>query len=136
MKKFLILAVVLMTLALSSCFVAEDTIKGARTISARTLDGDNILANYEWYHSTYTDVISKVLVFNNYKRQLGGTKDQDMQNRMLIEQNGVFAYINDLCGQYNARSKMINRKLFKDKSLPWSLNFNVDDTGKGILQEE
>lgn len=134
MKKLLILLLLAMV-AFSGCYVVSDAAGAARTISRRTLDGDSILANYEWYHSTYTDAKSKVGVFNNYNHQMSVIKDQDMLNRMLVEQNGVYAYINDLCGQYNARSKMMNRSLFKDKNLPFTLNFVVQDSA-GILKED
>ena len=137
MKRLGFLAVALMVLlSVTSCYVARDAAGAARTISARTLDGDNILANYEWYHATYTDVLAKATVYNNYKRQLATTKDQDMQNRMLVEQNGVLSYIQDLCGQYNARSKMVNRALFKDRALPYFLNFAVTEDGTGVVKEE
>lgn len=136
MKRLGVLAVVLLALlSVTGCYVAGDAARGARTISMRTLDGDNILANYEWYHSTYTEVIAKVSVYNNYKHQLAVTKDQDMLNRMLVEQNGVMAYITDLCGQYNARSKMVNRALFKDRNLPFTIDFAVTEDGTGVLKE-
>ena len=137
MKKILVILVLLVAvLSISGCYAVRDAAGAARTISARTFDGDNVIGNYEYFHSTYTEISSKVTAYNNYNRQMSLNKDQEMLNRMLIEQNGVFNYINDLCGQYNARSKMENRKLFKDKQLPFSLNFITRDSIGSLVEGE
>jgi hypothetical protein len=74
-------------------------------------------------------------MYNNYGVQLKATKDGDMRDRMLVEQNGVFAYLSDLCGQYNARSKMLNRTLFKDKNLPFTMSITLTQDGRAVLME-
>lgn len=107
------------------CFVAHDAATAVRTISRTTLDGNNILSNYEWYYNTYNDIKSKVSLNKMYTTKLSSdTLSQDIKDKMIVEQTGINAYIFDLCQQYNSRSSQVNRNLFKANELPASLSFD------------
>ena len=104
----------------------------AAKIAERTFDGDNALYNYEWFHNTYEDVQaidSKIeIARKNYdeyteflSRQDPGDlsfEDKNEQARLRGILQGLESQRADIVADYNAKSKMANREIFKDGRLP------------------
>lgn len=135
MKKFFTICMILLVVfSMSSCFVARDAASAVRGISSQTLNADHIIFNYESYFNKYNDVKSKVRMYNQETEDmkvLTGSALDDARMR----HSGTFNYMQDVCSEYNSNSQKLNRNLFKDRSLPYMINVDVQD-GRAILREE
>lgn len=105
-----------------------------KQIIDKTLDGGNIIFQYEWFKQTYEDYQAIGIKINTaasnmilFKEDLGPRKDWDFEDKQEIARlNSILVGLQyqkeDIKAKYNARSKMLNRVLFKDKNLPHQLN--------------
>lgn len=132
MKKIFALCLVV-ALLLSSCFVARDIGDGVRGVSRQTFNANNMVQNYEYYINAVQDLEGKVVMYNNYIRQLVTSP----QNSAIIntEMNGLLAYLLEVSEQYNARSKMMNRAIFKDRNLPFQISVSKNSNGELVLSD-
>lgn len=99
----------------------------------KTYDADNAIANYEWFKTQYEKIqANKAQALNakaaadEYKEMYGDPKDWDFQtkseyNRLNTITLGLKNQHESLVAEYNARSEMANRNIFKDK-LPLSVD--------------
>lgn len=102
-------------------------IDSAGNIIDRTYDADNAIYNYEWFKTQYEDIQATERIIGNtktemdaYKELYGNASGWDWQtkqdyNSMSGKYLGQQNYYEDLVAEYNARSKMANREIFKDK---------------------
>ena len=102
-------------------------IDSAGNIIDLTYDAESAIYNYEWFKTQYEDIEATERIIRNtkaemdaYKSMYGNTSAWDWQTRQdynslqgkcLGQQN----FYEDLVADYNARSKMANREIFKDK---------------------
>ena len=117
--------------ALKATFLPAKTvitqIDSAGHIIDATYDPDAAIYNYEWFKTQYEDIQATERIIQNtddqmdeYKEMYRHTSNWDwqtkqdynsLQKKFLGQQN----YYEDLVANYNARSKMANREIFKDK---------------------
>lgn len=101
-------------------------------IVSKTLDADNVLANYEWFKQTYRDVLALEQQAKNAESSRTvfvtqvGPRPWDYQTsaeyaRLNAVVLGLVNQRQNLVAQYNARSAMMNRALFKGHDLPEEL---------------
>ena len=108
----------------------------AYQIVDKTLDADNVLQNYEFFKQQYQDykslgsTVSLTLKqVEDYKSQLPKTRaewsesDKNELDRLNIVLAGQRQQLNNIASEYNAKSKMQNRSLFKTKELPYELEY-------------
>lgn len=103
--------------------------QGGRIID-KTIDADNVLYTYEWFHQTYQDVLAtdrKIVVvekqLSEFRESHGdpngwgyaASTEHDRLNGML---GGLRNYREQLRADYNARHRMVNRAIFAGRSLP------------------
>lgn len=102
-------------------------IDSAGNIIDKTYNADNAIYNYEWFKTQYEDIQATERIITNtktemdaYKEMYGNVSNWDwqtkqdynsLQKKFLGQQN----YYEDLIADYNARSNMANREIFKDK---------------------
>jgi len=102
-------------------------IDSAGNVITKTYDADNAIYNYEWFKQQYEDIQATERIISNtyiqmeaYKDLYGNASEWDWQTRQdynslqtkfLGQQN----FYEDLVAEYNARSQMANREIFKDK---------------------
>lgn len=108
--------------------------KQAGRIVNRTIDADNVLYNYEWFKQRYQDiqavdakVKSANLAVLGLKTELGSRDEWKRQDREEVQRLstihlGLQHQRNDLVAEYNARSKMANRSIFRSGELPESIS--------------
>lgn len=108
--------------------------KTAADVIEKTLDANNVLANYEWFKQQYNDweaIKSKVQQAENsvttFKSEAGDRakwtfEDKEESARLQSIADGLKYQKEDIESKYNARSKMLNRNLFKTNDLPYELN--------------
>ena len=107
----------------------------ATEVSEKTMDADNVIHNYEWFIETKDKVeayeqqiLQAQAALKNLERSLEGSPrsawgfdDKQEWNRLNTVVLGLQNQRSSLVAEYNAKSKMENRALFKDKNLPEKL---------------
>lgn len=100
----------------------------------QTMGTNNIISNYEWFIQQNQDVIAKDAQLVTARAALAdfevsvGPREQwkfdDRQewNRLNTVVRGLEGKRADMVAEYNARSGMLNRQIFKDHNLPERLN--------------
>jgi len=124
--------------ALKAVFIPVKTvtnqIDSASDIVDKTYDADNAIYNYEWFKTQYEKIQAnrdQIIIANNtiaeFKSTYGNPNDWGYANqqeyaRLLSIKQGLQSQDRNLVAEYNARNKMANREIFKDK-----LPLHVDD---------
>lgn len=88
----------------------------------RTLQTDNILSNYEFFHDANQRFASRVHQINQSADFLAKEGDLEERGRLRMELAAQQQSCRELVADYNANSLKINRSLFKDRGLPWNLD--------------
>jgi len=99
-------------------------------IVADTLDGDNVKQNYEWFKQRHEDVLAIDRKIQHserdvklFKTEAGPRKDWKREDRIEASRlqsisTGLQQQRDDLVADYNARSRMVNRAIFKGNDTP------------------
>ena len=104
----------------------------AKRLFDETIDADNVIYNYEWFKQQHEDVQAidaKILDADSnlasFKKELGDRADWHREDREEVSRlNAVCLGLKnqraDMVSEYNARSRMANRSIFKanDVNLP------------------
>lgn len=129
-KTVLIIIIITLLLIFGQCIkLVLDQVFG---VAEKTLDPDNIVYNYEWFKMQYNDYLSlkskiqiQEIEQNNYKQTYQNSWDEDAKKeyqRLSTIQTGLKYQLQDVIQEYNQKSSMINRNIFKDSELPYELN--------------
>jgi hypothetical protein len=124
---FLVLSILIFIgkVILFPAHVVNSAVDGAYNIVTKTLDADNIIYNYEWFKQEWEDykaISQKVETAEKQKKSFNdeaGTRDKwtfedkNEYSRLSSILQGLQNQRNDLVATYNARSKMVNRSIFK-----------------------
>jgi len=112
-------------------FIMNPFQQAAKVIN-KTIDADNMIYNYEWFKQRYEDIEaidSKISLAEaeaeQFKEDAGDRstwhrEDRTEFSRLNSIAMGLKQQREDLVSQYNARSRMVNRSIFKagDSLLP------------------
>jgi hypothetical protein len=121
-------------------FTAGKIVDTTYDITNKTLDADNVIYNYEWFKQRYEDleaIENKIIIaqeqVNQFKDDAGERntwtfEDKNEYARLNSIHQGLMNHAEDLIAEYNARSKMANRNIFKDGLIPSTL-----ELGSNIL---
>lgn len=104
----------------------------AGRIVNKTIDADNVIYNYEWFKQRHEDIGAieskielSVSAVNSFESSAGERKDWHREDReeharLSTVRLGLEQQRADLVAEYNARSRMVNRSIFKtgDSELP------------------
>lgn len=107
-------------------FVAEKTVDTLYDITSQTLDAKNVIYNYEWFKTQHEAVKSQKQnlditqnEYNNLIERLdenSGSWSKFQQQEESSLRNSLSAskkVLNQLIAEYNAKSDMVNRSIFK-----------------------
>lgn len=108
--------------------------KSAKDVIEKTIDADNVIYNYEYFKKEYHDWLAINKKIENHTKQLEDYVKLLPENRKEWDrfdkeefsrlQNiiiGLNDQKQDLESNYNAKSQMANRNIFKSNDLPESL---------------
>lgn len=113
--------------------VVNPFVQAGRVVE-KTIDADNIIANYEWFKRQVQDVRAmneKVgiasLVLEQFEKSAGPREswkfdDRQEWNRLNTVLLGLRAQRTSMVAEYNARTQMANRDLFRTSDLPAELH--------------
>lgn len=143
MKNFGIAVLVFVGLVLLGLFVKvvffpvnviDKSIDTANGVVDNTMNGDNAISNYEWFKTQeesiaalYSKEARAKQALSDFKAMLPKDRttwardDKTEYDRLNTIVVGLGNQIDDAIALYNARSKMVNRAIFKD-NLPSNLN--------------
>jgi len=109
----------------------------------RVTDPDRIIANYEWFEEAYNDCLAldaKIATtaqqiesqFKDLPKDRSGwsRQDRDAWNQWQTTLNGQRSQRQNIVAEYNAKSKLITRQLWKSPNLPYQLEI-IDDETRG-----
>jgi hypothetical protein len=114
---------------------------GLITLPARVVNEavtpEKVIFNYEYFHQTYQDIkATSVKIKTAYEAMNMPNLTEDQKTVYTTNYIGVQNYIQSLTAEYNARSKMLTRRLFKDKQLPYQITVTVIKGDVKITEEE
>lgn len=117
-------AVAIVGLGIASSFmgaVSSVATAPSRVIS-KTMQTDNIINNYEWFHDANGQYKSRIGQIREYSRFLADTKDSSEVTRSRMELSAVRQSCRDLATRYNANATKSNRSIFMGTDTPSELN--------------
>lgn len=93
----------------------------ARVVS-KTLDADNIINNYEYFHDASQNFLARTAQVRQFKKLYGDETEANERNRLRIEMAAIQQSCRDLARRYNANADKSNRSIFMGRDVPSSLN--------------
>ena len=100
--------------------VFNDASQPMKVIS-KTLDADNIIHKYEWFHDVYTHQQARVNQITQFKGFLADETNSTEKRRLRMEMAAQQQSCRTLVAKYNANSEKIHVSLFKGDTLPQEL---------------
>lgn len=82
----------------------------------KVIDADKAIDNYEWYEAEYAEINATVNKINGFYKMHPTVEGLDKTTL-----DGMVQYLEGIVGNYNGRSKMVNRTLWKAPNLPYQL---------------
>lgn len=88
----------------------------------KTLETDNIISSYEWYHDAYGRFEARVSQVDQFQGLLADELTGAERNRLRIDLTAMQQVCRELAEQYNANSRKLNKGIFRGWSLPETLD--------------
>lgn len=114
---------------------ASNVVDTSHGIIDRTLNAENAIYNYEWFKARHEAIIAidnKVKIAKgaviSFEASAGDRsswtfEDKNEHARLTSIVQGLQSQQEDLIAEYNAKSKMANRAIFKDGLIPSFIEF-------------
>lgn len=130
----LVIAIIGITLVGGAVWLVSTPFRTASGIIQRTADPDNVIQNYEWFKRQVQDVkafdakIALASLSVEAFEKSAGSRDkwtfEDKQEHARLNSVvlGLESQRASMVAEYNARTQMANRALFKTSDLPETLN--------------
>lgn len=118
------IALLAIKLVLFPVNVAHKAVNSAAGVANKTLDSNNVIANYEWFYDTSAQFGARVGQIRAHMELVNDESDAKERSRLSIELSAMRQSCRDMASKYNANSEKMNRSLFKAKSLPETLSLN------------
>jgi hypothetical protein len=116
------LALFLGLCALSAVGFAVNLLSQPARIVSKTLDADNVINNYEWFHDANGNYLARVAQIKQFKALATAEPDPQEKSRLRIDMAAIQQSCRDLSRRYNANAAKMNRGIFRERSLPDQLN--------------
>lgn len=88
----------------------------------RTMDADNIIHDYEWFHDAYTSIGAREAQIKEFEDLLLSEEDQKEKQRLRMELSGIKQTCRSLVAEYNANAAKVNVGIFRGTSLPETID--------------
>ena len=116
----------------------DEGIEASKEVISIVVDGKNIILNYEYFYNSYNDILASVGKVGDaneaYESLMAGYPDNSDEwsftQRKIWEtrnerRNSLKSVLRDQVSDYNARSSMLTRNIFKGWDLPDSLDADI-----------
>lgn len=84
----------------------------------KTLETDNIIATYEWFHDANAQLRARMAQIKSHRLLLIDTPDQAERARLRIEIAAIQQSCRDLANRYNANATKTNKAIFRGQTAP------------------
>lgn len=113
-------------------------IESGYQIMDKTLEANNVIYNYEWFKrqkeqidATYKKLAIAQRAATDFEQLAGDRKDWTFEDktedaRLRAVAQGIESQLKDMIAEYNARSSMATRDIFKDGLIPNTLEFSAN----------
>lgn len=92
-------------------------------VVGRTLETDNIITKYEWFHDANGTYKARVAQIIAKKRDVSDpTNDQSEKYRLRVELGAMQQSCRDIAQRYNANATKTNQSIFMGRDAPTQLN--------------
>ena len=115
-----VVVVFLLLFVLPWVLMAQRVSSAPARVVSKTLDTNNIINNYEWYHDAHAQYTARLGQIRSHT-ELWKSADGAERNNLRIELSAMQQSCRELATAYNANSQKINRSIFKGTSLPETL---------------
>lgn len=110
----------------SYMMTASSIVTAPGRVITRTMETNNIINNYEWFHDAHAQWRSRVAQIADLKRQVDSTTDDRAEkNRLNVDLGATRQSCRDLATRYNANAIKSNRSIFMGKEAPESLSMEA-----------
>lgn len=96
-------------------------------IVSKTVDADNVIHNYEWFHDTSQAIDARLPQIETHKQFLADETDPDEKARLRTELVAMQQSCRNMVSDYNANSKKVNVSIFKGGTAPSSYSLTICD---------
>ncbi|CCG43370.1 hypothetical protein [Magnetospirillum molischianum] len=105
-------------LALAPLNMAHTAVNSATGVVNKTLDPNNVIVKYEWFHDANAQYQSRLNQIHGHKALIAGETDKGELQRLRIELAAMQQSCRDLAFRYNANATKTNVGLFQGETLP------------------
>jgi len=107
----------------------------AQKVINHTIDANTAFTNYEWFHTTYNDILAtQGKIKDAHTLSIQTNISDDLRSMYQVNYSGLTNFVRNMVSEYNAKSSMWNRTLFKDKNLPYKIKVEING-GDCIISE-
>lgn len=118
------LAALVIKVVLFPVGVAHKAVNSANGVISKTLDSNNVIASYEWFHDVNAQFNARMGQIKGHKKLIEVESDSKEKSRLNIELSSMRQSCRDMAARYNANSQKVNKNIFKGDSLPEMLSLN------------
>lgn len=93
----------------------------------RTLETDNIINNYEWFHDANAAYKTRVSQIQDFRSILKETSNEQEKSRIRTDVAAIRQSCRDLATRYNANATKSNRSIFMGRETPETLSMEACD---------
>lgn len=109
-------------LALAPLNAAHTAANSAQGVINKTLDPNNVLVKYEWFHDANATYRSRLAQIGGHKSLVAGEQDRYERQRLNVELAAMRQSCRDLALKYNANATKTNVSIFQGRELPSMLD--------------
>lgn len=88
----------------------------------KTLNADNVITTYEWFHDANGNYKAKVAQIKQFKGLRENEADKAEKSRLTIELSAIQQSCRDLANRYNANAIKTNKSIFMGREAPEMLD--------------
>lgn len=112
-------------IALLPLFVASTVVDAGKGVVSKTLDPNNIIVKYEYFHDANAQYLSRRNQIAQSKGFLASETDTAERQRLRMELAAQQQSCRDIVTRYNANATKTNVGIFQGREAPESLNIQT-----------
>ncbi len=101
-----------------------NTILATGKILTKATETINLMHDYSWFQEMYNEIVTTKSIVNNSLDSLAEKSiSQEFKEKQMTNLYGLNNYLQDLISQYNLKSRTIARNDWKNKNLPYQIEY-------------
>ena len=116
------LVVVGFNMLVTPAAMVNTAVNSANNVVSKTLDADNVITKYEWFHDANGVFQTRVQQIANLKQAVHDEADPHEHTRLGVELRGVQNSCLKIVNEYNANASKTNVSIFQGRNVPPTLD--------------